>query len=80
MNQMRPSELGFRGFNNLRSLFGFEPKAETGAFDREPQRTDLTQPPPGYRTPASSQPYGVSKSDARPKPADPLDQAVGGNR
>ncbi|MGZ8331394.1 MAG: hypothetical protein ACXWVL_02445 [Rhodoplanes sp.] len=77
MNQVRPSELGFKGFSNFRSLFGFEPKPETSTFDREPQRTDLTQPPPGYRTPASSQPYGVSKADARPKPANPLDQAVG---
>jgi hypothetical protein len=77
MNQMRPSELGFKGFNNLRSLFGFEPKEETGTFEREPQRTDLTQPPPGYLTPSSNQPYGVNKAESKPKAANPLDQAVG---
>lgn len=74
-----PAELGFKGFKNLRSLFGFTPKEETAAFVAEPKRTDLTQPPPGYLTPAPTQPYGVGKDSERwnPKPADPMDQAVG---
>lgn len=75
--QSAPSELGFKGFNNLRSLFGFEPKEETGSFHREPSRTELTQPPPGYLTPSPDQPYGVSKDTSKPKAANPLDQAVG---
>jgi hypothetical protein len=75
--QSTPSELGFKGYGSLRSLFGFAPKEETGTFDREPVRTDLTQPPPGYLTPSPNQPYGVGKSIERAKPADPMDQAVG---
>lgn len=82
--QMSPSELGFKGYGNLRSLFGFEPKPEAGNFEREPARSDLTQPPPGYRTPSPNQPYGVSKSKRGGygdlKPADPMDQPVGGSR
>ncbi|MEZ5787617.1 MAG: hypothetical protein R3D62_14365 [Xanthobacteraceae bacterium] len=74
-----PRELGFTGFKNLRSLFGFAPKEETAAFVEEPKRTDLTQPPPGYLTPAPSQPYGVGKDSERwtPKPLNPMDAAVG---
>ncbi len=77
MNQMRPWELGFKGFDSLRTMFGADPKPETGAFEREPQRTDLTQPPPGYRTPSSSQPYGIGKGEIKPRVPTPADQAVG---
>jgi hypothetical protein len=80
-NQMRPSQLGFTGFGNLRSMFGFDPKPETSSFEREPTRTDLTQPPPGYLTPSPAQPYGVGKNQSGYgdiKPADPMDAPVGG--
>lgn len=72
-----PRELGFNGFGNLRSLFGFTPKEETSNFVDEPKRTELTQPPPGYLTPSPTQPYGTSKADEKPKAADPMEQAVG---
>lgn len=80
--QSTPSELGFRGFNfdNMRSLFGFTPKEERGSFEREPARTSLTQPPPGYLTPSPDQPYGVGKTIEKPKAFDPVDQAVGSDR
>jgi hypothetical protein len=71
-----PTELGFHGFDNWRSLFGFEPKEEAVHFDREPQRSDLTKPPPGYLTPSSSQPYGYSRSQEKAT-SGPVDAAVG---
>lgn len=76
---LRPTELGFKGFGNLRSLFGFTPKEETTAFVDEPKRTDLTQPPPGYLTPAPTQPYGIGKNSDywKPQPANPMDAPVG---
>jgi hypothetical protein len=80
MRQSHPSELGFKGFDNMRELFGFDHKPETRAFDSEPKRTDLTQPPPGYLTPSASQPYGVGKDTIITKPANPMDHAVGSDR
>jgi hypothetical protein len=77
MNPMKPWELGFKGWGNVRKMFGAEPEPETGTFVREPQRSDLTQPPPGYLTPSPSQPYGISKADAKPRVPTPADQAVG---
>lgn len=76
---LRPSELGFKGFGSWRSVFGFNPKEETATFSEEPRRTDLTQPPPGYLTPAATQPYGIGKDSDRWKPtaADPMDAPVG---
>jgi hypothetical protein len=45
-------------------------KEEYGTFVAEPARTDLTDPPAGYRTPSPYQPYGIGpdKKD-RPKTA-----------
>lgn len=80
MRQFSPSKLGFTGFNNWRELFGFQPKEETRTFEGEPQRTDLTQPPPGYLTPSASQPYGVGKDASMPKAGNPMDHAVGSDR
>ena len=49
----------------LLSIFKSEP--ETATFTGEPPRTALTEPPKGYRTPASSQVYGVGhRVDAKP--------------
>ncbi|MBI5114526.1 MAG: hypothetical protein HZA68_21400 [Rhodovulum sp.] len=78
INPVKPSELGYGGgLFSWRSLMGAEPKEEYGSFDKEPRRTDLTQPPPGYLTPSPNQPYGVGKSTERAKPANPMDAAVG---
>lgn len=74
---IKPSELGYGGgLFSWRSLIGAEPAEEYGTFTREPERTDLTQPPPGYLTPSAAQPYGVSKESEKRK-ATPADQAVG---
>ncbi len=37
------------------------PKEEYTPFTGEPQRSSLTEPPPGYRTPSPNQPYGVGR-------------------
>lgn len=77
-NQVKPSELGYSGgLFSWRSFLGAEPKEEYGTFDKEPKRTELTQPPPGYLTPSPNQPYGVSKTIERPTKAKSYDQAAG---
>jgi hypothetical protein len=80
MRQLPPSELGFKGWGNMRELFGFGHKAETRAFEGEPTRTELTQPPPGYLTPSAEQPYGLGKDTTVAKPENPMDHAVGSDR
>ncbi len=56
-NQMSPSQLGFKGFNW--SLKGFWDKEGTAVpFVKEPERTTLTDPPPGLRTPSPKYQYG----------------------
>ncbi|MEZ5891080.1 MAG: hypothetical protein R3D52_13050 [Xanthobacteraceae bacterium] len=80
MRQLPPSELGFKGFDNMRELFGFGHKTETRTFESEPRRTDLTQPPPGYLTPSTDQPYGLGKDTTVTKPENPMDHAVGSDR
>lgn len=62
---MQPRELGVTG-NGIFSLKGLTGNngTETAKFEGEPQRGSLTQPPVGYQTPSSSQPYGTS-SDTR---------------
>jgi hypothetical protein len=37
----------------------FGAKAEQAPFEREPERSSLTQPPPGYQTPSPNYPYGL---------------------
>jgi hypothetical protein len=73
-NPVAPSELGyFGGLFSLRA-WGFGGyQDETGTFTNEPPRTQLTEPPPGYQTPSSSQPYGVTRrvERAAPQPHDP---------
>lgn len=73
---LSPSELGYKG-----SLFGslFKYKDEQVKFEGEPNRTSLTQPPPGYMTPSPDQPYGIvtrRPSDTRAAPQ-VRDRAVG---
>ncbi|MGE4372637.1 MAG: hypothetical protein AB7E29_06995 [Xanthobacter sp.] len=50
--RLLPSDLGFAGWLNPSSK-------EPAAFTGEPERENLTQPPPGYQTPAPNAPYGV---------------------
>jgi hypothetical protein len=42
------------------NLFG---KPEQAPFEREPERSSLTQPPPGYQTPSPNYPYGLGGSN-----------------
>ncbi len=52
-----PSKLG------TKKLFGwFGNKGEQAPFTGEPERSSLTQPPPGYQTPSPSYPYGLAGS------------------
>ncbi len=50
--RMAPGQLGFGGWLNPK-------KEEPVAFTGEPERRNLTQPPPGYLTPSPNAPYGV---------------------
>jgi hypothetical protein len=54
------AELGAKGFTSMLSGI-WAPKEEYTPFTGEPQRSSLTEPPPGYRTPSPSQPYGVGR-------------------
>ncbi len=74
-NQMSPSQLGFKGFSwNWKSFFDKE--GTTIPFEKEPDRTSLTDPPPGLRTPSSKYQYG-SKGKLEPTREVGTDQAVG---
>jgi hypothetical protein len=42
------------------NLFG---KPEQAPFEQEPERSSLTQPPPGYQTPSPNYPYGLGGSN-----------------
>ena len=44
------------------NLFGN--KAEQAPFTGEPDRSSLTQPPPGYQTPSPNYPYGIAGGTA----------------
>jgi hypothetical protein len=67
-----PSELGYFGGLFSGQAWGFGSgfggyKDETGTFTSEPQRSQLTEPPPGYQTPSGDQPYGVTRRIERTK-------------
>jgi hypothetical protein len=55
------AELGSKGFMNIFKTGFWAPKEEYVPFTGEPQRSSLIEPPPGYRTPSPSQPYGVGR-------------------
>jgi hypothetical protein len=55
------AELGSKGFLNMFKTGLWAPKEEYTPFTGEPQRSSLTEPPRGYRTPSPNQPYGVGK-------------------
>jgi len=54
---LTPEKLGTKKWFNW---FGSQP--EQTPFTREPERSSLTQPPPGYQTPSPSYPYGLAGS------------------
>ena len=60
---LRPNELGSSSIFNWRALTGSYAN-ETAKFEGEPTRGQLTQPPPGYQTPAASYPYGVGADNS----------------
>ena len=55
------AELGSKGFMSMFKTGFWAPKEEYTPFTGEPQRSSLTEPPPGYRTPSPNQPYGVGR-------------------
>ena len=55
------AELGSKGFLNMFKTGFWAPKEEYTPFTGEPQRSSLTEPPRGYRTPSPNQPYGVGR-------------------
>lgn len=71
---LKPSELGSKGLFDL-----FSNKSERPAdFTQEPTRTTLTEPPPGYQTPSTAQPYGLGPARREPvKPSTVTERAVG---
>jgi hypothetical protein len=73
----RPDELGYKG-GLFDSLFKDKTKSEVATFSREPTRSNLTQPPPGYQTPSPSHPYGITPRKEQAKPLD-LSQRGTGN-
>src|SRR5215471_1225765 len=78
--EMTPSQLGYTGglWNSILGLgktFTGEKNVETATFTREPARDSLTDPPAGYRTPSTAQPYGINGKAELPKPG-PADRQV----
>jgi hypothetical protein len=72
---LSPSELGVKG-GLLSGLWRKRADGEVTAFQSEPERANLTMPPPGYQTPSPTQPYGVTSKVEPPKArrftADPI--------
>ena len=62
-------ELGAKSMFTWGGLMG--KKEESARFAGEPPRSSLTEPPPGYRTPSPTHPYGVGVS--RPTATNPMD-------
>lgn len=63
---LMPSQLGSRSFFEM-----FSTKPDKPAeFTNEPPRASLTDPPPGYQTPSTAQPYALGP--AREDPSKPL--------
>jgi hypothetical protein len=66
------AQLGAKSIFNFDTLLGRN-KDEYSTFVSEPPRADLTEPPPGYRTPSPAQPYGVGKQKWLPSALNPMD-------
>jgi hypothetical protein len=72
-----PSQLGYVGGLFSWSALGVGgQKEEVGTFTKEPPRSSLVAPPPGYQTPSPTEKYGLSARTERSKTV-PLDPAVG---
>jgi hypothetical protein len=71
---LAPSALGWTG--GIKDFFGVE-REEYSEFTKEPARSTLLEPPPGYRTPSPAQPYGVGKRKSVSKPVTVEERAVG---
>jgi hypothetical protein len=56
-----PKELGVKSLKDMFTTGYWAPKEEYVPFTGEPQRSSLTEPPSGYRTPSPAQPYGVGR-------------------
>jgi len=69
-DKLSSTQLGFKG-NLFDIMFGKDKNKDGGDvanFTKEPPRTALTEPPPGYQTPSPEQPYGVGKDLPPPAP------------
>jgi hypothetical protein len=76
---MKPSELGSKNF--FKDVFSsFSSEGETGKFEGEPARDNLTAPPTGYQTPSPSQPYGLGPKNQKAKAVTVEDRAAGYTR
>jgi hypothetical protein len=76
---MKPSELGSKSF--FKDIFSsFSSEGETGTFNGEPVRENLTAPPTGYQTPSPDQPYGVGPKSKKAKAMTVEDRAQGYTR
>lgn len=74
----RPAELGSPNLLTWSNLWGYKP--EQTPFPGEPDRSSLTQPPPGYQTPSPNAPYGIgTDTPAGWKVPTILDRPVGNN-
>jgi hypothetical protein len=73
---MRPAELKQGNIFTWGNLMGTGLQ-EKATFTGEPKRGSLTQPPPGYQTPAPSQPYAAGAERGGWKIPSLLDRPVG---
>ncbi|MGZ3409096.1 MAG: hypothetical protein ACXWKC_06455 [Xanthobacteraceae bacterium] len=77
--QLSPSQLGHEGFNLLKMSTWknmFDREGTTIPFVAEPQRSALTDPPPGLRTPSPKYQYG-NKNKLEPTTDNNPDAPVG---
>jgi hypothetical protein len=64
-NLMMPSQLGFKN-SMLSGVFGAG-KEESVKFVKEPERSELSQPPSGYQTPSPNYAYGAGPEQSKTK-------------
>jgi hypothetical protein len=63
--KLSSSQLGYKG-NLFSNMFAKDKdKEDITSFTKEPPRTALTEPPPGYQTPSPEQPFGLGKEKPR---------------
>jgi len=58
-------EMNLKSGGIFKNMFGGGDNEEVAKFTREPPRTALTEPPPGYQTPSPDQPYGLGKNSTK---------------